>query len=53
MDSEEMVPWARGLGEDFQDMVDKWDRLGVVVDRGVRDTPIFIETERDLSTLGK
>ena len=30
----DMVPWARGIGEDFQDMVDDWDRLGMVVDRG-------------------
>ena len=29
-----MLPWARGIGTDFQDMIDKWDRLGVVVDRG-------------------
>ncbi|AMV40966.1 LodA/GoxA family CTQ-dependent oxidase [Planctomyces sp. SH-PL62] len=47
----EMVPWARGLGEDFQDMVDKWDRLGVVVDKG-NDAPFFVEVDRDEESLG-
>ncbi len=32
----EMVPWARGMSDDFQDMIDKWDRLGFVIDRGGR-----------------
>jgi hypothetical protein len=48
----EMVPWARGLGDDFQDMVDKWDRLGFVVDRGAPGLPFFIEDERDVAALG-
>lgn len=47
-----MVPWARGLGEDFQDMVDKWDRLGVVVNKGTPEAPFFIEQERDTRELG-
>jgi L-Lysine epsilon oxidase N-terminal/L-lysine epsilon oxidase C-terminal domain len=29
-----MLPSIRGLDEDYQDMIDRWDRLGVVVDRG-------------------
>jgi hypothetical protein len=45
----EMLPWGRGLGTDFQDMVDKWDRLGTVVDHGA---PFFIEDERDTAALG-
>ncbi len=48
----EMVPWTRGLGEDYQDMIDKWDRLGIVVDRGSNGTPFFIEEERDNGALG-
>ena len=48
----EMVPWIRGLGEDYQDMIDRWDRLGiVVVDRGSSEAPFFIETERDQEAL--
>ena len=50
--SSEMVPWARGIGEDFQDMVDHWDRLGMVVDRGSPTKPFFIEEERDSAALG-
>ena len=48
----EMVPWTRGLGEDYQDMIDKWDRLGFVVDRGTPEAPFFIEQERDKEALG-
>jgi hypothetical protein len=48
----EMVSWVRGLGTDFQDMVDKWDRLGIVVDRGASGSPFFIEVERDGKVLG-
>lgn len=48
----EMSPWDRGLGEDFQDMVDKWDRLGFVVDVGTPGSPDFVETERDVEGLG-
>jgi L-Lysine epsilon oxidase N-terminal/L-lysine epsilon oxidase C-terminal domain len=47
-----MLPWARGIGTDFQDMIDKWDRLGVVVDRGAPGAPFFVETERDTIALG-
>ena len=36
VDGTTMVPWARGVGTDYQDMIDKWDRLGMVVDRGDR-----------------
>ncbi len=49
----EMVPWIRGLGEDYQDMIDKWDRLGFVVNRGLNGAPFFIETERDQEALGE
>jgi hypothetical protein len=48
----DMVPWARGIGEDYQDMVDKWDRLGLVVDRGTPGAPFLTETERDTRALG-
>ena len=48
----EMVPWIRGLGEDYQDMIDKWDRLGFVVDRGSNGAPFFIEN-RDAGTSGE
>ena len=48
----DMVPWARGLGPDYQDMVDQWDRLGMVVDRGSPGAPVFIEVERDTEVLG-
>jgi hypothetical protein len=47
-----MVPWARGLGDDYQEMVDKWDRLGIVADRGTAAEPFFIEVERDRHALG-
>jgi hypothetical protein len=47
-----MVPWTRGLGEAFQDMIEKWDRLGLVVDKGTPGTPFFAEDERDGSVLG-
>jgi hypothetical protein len=47
-----MVPRTRGLGEDYQDMVDKWDRLGIVVDHGSNGVPFFIEQERDTEALG-
>lgn len=49
----EMVPWTRGLGDDFQDMVDKWDRLGFVVDRGSAEAPFFVEEGRDKGILGE
>jgi len=48
----EMVSWARGLGDDYQDMVDKWDRLGFVVDHGTATEPFFMEQERDSDLLG-
>ena len=48
----EMVSWTRGLGEDYQDMIDKWDRLGFVVDRGSPEAPFFVEQERDREALG-
>jgi hypothetical protein len=48
----EMVPWTRGLGQDYQDMVDRWDRLGLVIDRGSPEAPFFIEVERDTEVLG-
>ena len=50
--SMEMVPWARGLGPDYQEMVDHWDRLGLVVDRGQPGSSFFIEDERDIQALG-
>jgi hypothetical protein len=48
----EMLSWIRGLGEDYQDMIDQWDRLGVVVNRGSSEAPFFVETERDQEALG-
>ena len=48
----EMVPWARGLGPDYQEMIDHWDRLGLVVDRGPAGDPSFVEDERDADALG-
>jgi hypothetical protein len=53
LDSADMVPWARGLGPDYQEMVDRWDRLGVVVDKGPRGSPFFVEQERDADVLGQ
>ena len=50
--SSQMVPWDRGLGPDYQEMIDHWDRLGIVVDHGSRGTPFFIEAERDTDALG-
>jgi len=50
--SSDMVPWARGLGHEFQEMIDHWDRLGFVVDRGPPGNPFFIEDERDTRVLG-
>jgi L-Lysine epsilon oxidase N-terminal/L-lysine epsilon oxidase C-terminal domain len=50
--SPEMVPWARGLGPDYQEMIDHWDRLGFVVDRGPPGSPFFIEDERDANMIG-
>jgi len=47
-----MVPWARGLGPDYQEMIDRWDRLGFVVNRGPPGNPFFIEDERDTHVLG-
>jgi hypothetical protein len=47
-----MVRWDRGLREDYQDMVERWDRLGVVIDRGEPGRPFFIETERDTLVVG-
>lgn len=47
----EMVPWARGLGPDYQEMIDKWDRLGLVVDHGREGDSFFVEHERDMSAL--
>jgi hypothetical protein len=38
-------------GEPFQ-MIDKWDRLGVVADHGLEGEPFFIEQERDFTALG-
>jgi len=51
-DAADMVPWTRGLGDEYQDMVDKWDRLGFVVDKGVPEAPFFAESERDEDALG-
>jgi L-Lysine epsilon oxidase N-terminal/L-lysine epsilon oxidase C-terminal domain len=48
----DMVPWARGIGDEYQDMMDKWDRLGVVIDRGTPGAPFLTETERDTQELG-
>jgi hypothetical protein len=48
----DMVPWARGLGPDYQEMIDNWDRLGLVVDRGPAGAPFFVEQERDTQALG-
>lgn len=48
----EMVPWARGVGEEFQDMIEKWDRLGFVVERETPDGTFFAEGERDVGALG-
>jgi len=48
----DMLPWARGLGPDYQDMIDRWDRLGMVVDRGPAGAPFLIEVERDTHALG-
>jgi hypothetical protein len=50
--SVEMVPWARGLGDDIQDMIEHWDRLGIVVDKGTPGSPFFVEDERDARLLG-
>lgn len=47
-----MHSWTRGLGDEYQDMVDRWDRLGMVVDRGSPGLPFFVEDERDVSVLG-
>jgi hypothetical protein len=41
--SPEMMPWARGLGPDYQEMIDRWDRLGMVVNRGPPESPFFVE----------
>ena len=46
-----MVPWARGLGTDYQDMIDHWDRLGFVTDQGSQAT-FFAEQERDARAIG-
>jgi hypothetical protein len=48
----QMLPWTRGLGDDYQDMVDRWDRLGIVVDHGSLGAPFFAEQERDDKALG-
>ncbi len=48
----EMASWIRGLGSDYQDMVDKWDRLGFVVDKGTNGSPFYVEVERDHTVLG-
>ena len=48
----EMVPWDRGLGPDFQEMIDHWDRLGIVVDRGGSGSSFFVEEERDTHAIG-
>jgi hypothetical protein len=48
----DMVPWDRGLGPDYQETIDKWDRLGLVVDRGSPEAPFFVEVERDAEALG-
>jgi L-Lysine epsilon oxidase N-terminal/L-lysine epsilon oxidase C-terminal domain len=50
--SPDMVPWARGLGPDYQEMIDHWDRLGMVVDRGSPGSPFFVEDERDTNAIG-
>ncbi len=52
MGAPEMVPWTRGLGDDYQDMIDRWDRLGGCGGRGSPDAPFFAEHERDHRALG-
>lgn len=52
VDATAMVPWDRGVGDDFQDMVNKWDRLGVVVDVGTSGNLFLVETERDIGEIG-
>jgi L-Lysine epsilon oxidase N-terminal/L-lysine epsilon oxidase C-terminal domain len=47
-----MVPWDRGIGSDYQDMIDNWDRLGFVVDKGSSGAPFFLEDERDTQEIG-
>jgi hypothetical protein len=48
----EMVTWARGIGADYQEMIDLWDRLGMVVERSFEGKPFFVEDERDTRALG-
>ena len=50
--AEEMVSWARGLKAGYQDMIEHWDRLGMVVDRGTPEAPFFAEEGRDTRVLG-
>ena len=40
------------LGDDYQDMVDHWDRLGIVVSSESQEVPFFVERERDTNALG-
>jgi L-Lysine epsilon oxidase N-terminal/L-lysine epsilon oxidase C-terminal domain len=44
------VPWARGLGNDFMSMVNKWHQLGIVVKQTNPDgSVVFFERERKLT----
>jgi hypothetical protein len=33
-------------------MIDRWDRLGIVVNHGSDGAPFFVEEERDIEALG-
>jgi L-Lysine epsilon oxidase N-terminal/L-lysine epsilon oxidase C-terminal domain len=48
-DPDHQVRWARNLGESFEDMVEKWHLLGIVVKETGSNGEIFVETERKLA----
>ena len=46
------VPFQRGVTT-IQDMIDRWNWLGFIVNQGTDDYPYFVEKERDSASLGQ
>ncbi len=46
------VPYQRGI-LNVQDMITSWSRLGFIVNQGEPDYPYFVETERNVGSLGQ
>ena len=47
-----MILFPLGVNS-IQDMIDRWNWLGFIVNQGTDDYPYFVEKERDSTSLGQ